>query len=146
VSAIAIEANSHVLVVDDLEDDVFLLMRALRKGGLTNPIDSLENGSLAVEHLKEGMNNGPGCKLPALVLLDIKMPVMDGHQVLAWIRAQPPLKDLPVYVLASSDLPEDLSRAQSSAASGYWVKPSSSQDFNDLVAKVKNALHQRPAM
>jgi two-component system response regulator len=143
MSSAALEANSHVLVVDDLEDDVLLLTRALRKGGVTNPIDSLENGSLAVEHLKERLDNGPGHELPALVLLDIKMPNMDGHEVLEWIRSQPPLRELPVYMLSSSAVREDIARAESSAASGYWVKPSSQPEYNDLVAKVKNALHQQ---
>jgi two-component system response regulator len=143
MSASKIPTNNRLLIVDDREDDVFLLKHALKKGGITNPIDSLENGSLAVEHLKASLGGNTGSELPAMVLLDVKMPLMDGHEVLTWIRSQPLLNNLAVYMLSSSQLPDDISKARNCAAAGYWVKPSSLPEYNDLVAKVKTALAAR---
>ena len=140
MSASKTTTNNPLLIVDDREDDVFLLKHALKKGGITNPIHSLENGSLAVEHLKASLSDVTGRDLPALVLLDIKMPLMDGHEVLAWIRTQPLLNNLAVYMLSTSQLPDDISKAQNGAAAGYWLKPSSLPEYNDLVTKVKTVL------
>ena len=135
-----LKANPRLLIVDDLDDDIFLLRHALKKGGVTSPIDSRENGSLAVEHLKSCLANLPGAVLPTLVLLDVKMPMMDGHQVLAWIRSQPALNNLAVYMFSSSPLPSDISRAEKSHAAGYWIKPGCTSEYDVIVAKIKTLL------
>jgi len=73
--------------------------------------------------------------LPELVLLDLKMPQVNGLEVLRWIRSQPGLRRLPVIVLTGSLLPEDTQRAYEAGANSYLVKP---LDFNGMMETMKN--------
>src|SRR5688572_12392047 len=110
--------DSAILLVEDNEDDVFLMRRALTTAGVTNPVFVVETGPNAVDYL-----SGAGAyqdrktyPLPAVVFLDLKLPLMSGHEVLAWIRAQRQLEGLLVVVLTSSSEPSDVRRSYSLGA------------------------------
>src|SRR5207244_2818726 len=75
---------------------------------------------------------------PDLLLLDLKMPRMDGFQVLDWLRRQPVLKRLPVVVFSSSPLDHDINRAYDLGASSFLVKPHENEKLNGLVEKLKS--------
>src|SRR5689334_6747280 len=113
--------NPYLYVVEDCDDDLFLLTRALRKNGITHPIESAADGAQGINYFKALLAEGPDpTGLPSLVLLDLKMPRLGGKEVLSWIRSQPPLHHLPVYVLSSSELDSDGSAVRASGASDYW--------------------------
>src|SRR5687767_14171504 len=126
--------DSAILLVEDNEDDVFLMRRALQNAGVTNPVFVVETGALAVDYLS---GTGPyqdrrQFPLPAAVFLDLKLPLMSGHEVLAWIRAQRQLEGLLVVVLTSSNEPSDVRRSYSLGANSYLMKPMSARQLMDL--------------
>ncbi len=123
-----------MLLVEDNEDDVFLMQRALKGALIKNPIQLAEDGSLAIEYLS---GTGKFCDraaypLPKAVFLDLKLPLMNGFEVLSWIRAQPHLKELPVIILSSSREPADVHRASHLGSDFYMVKPPKGSDLRAL--------------
>src|SRR5690242_16961152 len=98
------EAKSTVLLVEDNEEDAFLLRRALRRENIDCSLQLHEDGQQAIEYL-----GGTGkyadratYPFPSLVLLDLKLPYVHGFEVLAWLKSQPACKDLRVIILTSS--------------------------------------------
>lgn len=129
-------ARSIILLAEDDPDDVLLIQRAFRKARLANPVQIVGDGEEAVAYLA-----GRGCyadreryALPVLLLLDLKLPRKSGLEVLAWLRAQPGLKRLPVVVLTSSREAIDVNQAYDLGANSYLVKP---VDFDALLEMVK---------
>jgi len=127
-----------ILLVEDREDDVFLVRRAFEKAYLLNPLQVVRNGEEAVAYLKgEGTYaNRAGYPLPSLILLDLKLPGMDGFDVLRWIRQEPNFGSLPVIVLTSSEQIRDVNRAYQLGANSFLVKPTDFQ--NPLVSPERN--------
>lgn len=113
------ELLPSILLVDDDPDDVFTTKRLLLKAGVRNGIVTLGNGQEALDYLKGVCAAGPR---PCLLLLDLKLPRVDGFEVLSWIREQRQLRDLKVVVLSASDQAPDRQRARSLGANGYLVK------------------------
>lgn len=114
-----------ILLVEDAEDDVVLVQRAFRKSFRDVRIDVVRDGDAAVDYLA-----GDGAyadraahPLPALVLLDLKLPLRSGHEVLEWIRADRCVRRLPVVVLTNSRESADVHRAYDLGANSYLVKP-----------------------
>ena len=114
-----------ILLVDDCENDVLLMCTVFERAGLGQPLRFARDGEQAVAYLSGEGVYGDRIKfpLPAAMLLDLNMPGKNGFEVLAWIRAQPGLKRLPVYVLSASSRPEDIRRAYDLGANSYLVKP-----------------------
>lgn len=125
-----------ILVVEDNPDDVMLLQRAFRKANLMNPVRVVADGQAAVDYLegKPPYGDRDEYPLPALVLLDLKLPKRTGHEVLNWIREQPGLKRIPVAMLTSSRESPDINKAYDLGANSYLTKP---VDFDALLAMVK---------
>lgn len=126
--------DSAILIVEDNEDDVVLTKRALQHAGVSNPLFVVETGPDAIDYLS-GVNayrDRDKYPLPAVVFLDLKLPMMSGHEVLAWIRGQRRLEGLVVVVLTSSNEPSDLRRSYSLGANSYLVKPLTGQQLLDL--------------
>ena len=94
-----------VLVEND-PDDLFFLERALDKEGFARPVVHLRDGMEAMDYFSA--LQAPDANLPDIVLTDLKMPRMDGIDLLGWLRATPRLKDLPVIVLTSSSETSDI--------------------------------------
>lgn len=125
-----------ILVVEDNPDDVLLLQRAFRKANLMNPVQVVPDGQAALDYLSGAApyDDRSRYPIPALVLLDLKLPKRNGHEVLQWIRAQPGLRRLPVAVLTSSRESPDINRAYDLGANSYLAKP---VDFDALIEMVK---------
>src|SRR4051812_28573679 len=98
--------NQHILLAEDDPNDVLLIQRAFQKAGLRIALEVVADGEQAIEYLSgRGIySNREKYPLPFLLLLDLKMPGIDGFEVLQWIRGQPSLKRLLVVVLTSSIL------------------------------------------
>lgn len=131
--------GSTLLIADDSEDDRFLLAEAMRAADIVNPVQFVTDGKQAVDYL-----SGTGAfadrlkyPLPVLVLLDLKMPFMNGLQVLEWIRASP-LKRLPVIILSASSLPGDIERAYDLHVNSYLMKPSSLARLVTLLRAIRD--------
>src|SRR4029077_14924495 len=127
-------SHQPILIAEDDSDDAFLLMRAFGKAGITNPVDLVSDGQKAVNYLEEL----PRKKnlLPRLLVLDIKMPLLNGFDVLRWVRSQPGLKRLPVIVLTSSDEKKDINRAYDLGANSYLIKPPNLESLEVLATKL----------
>ena len=126
-----------VLIAEDDANDVFLLRRAFQKAGVHQPVVVFRNGQEVVDYLSRhsvGRQDGNHQTFPALLFLDLKMPMMDGFDVLNWLQDNPAVKKLPVVVLTSSNQEKDIRQAQSMGADDYLVKP---QQFEELVSLVK---------
>ncbi len=123
-----------ILVVDDREDDILMLKRAFAKAKVLNPIQVTRNGEEAIAYLKgEGrFSNRTEFPLPDLLLLDLKMPGLDGFDVIRWIKSQPELKALRIVVLTSSDAIIDVNLAYQLGANSFLVKPVEFQKFVEV--------------
>ncbi|HUR58339.1 MAG TPA: response regulator [Opitutaceae bacterium] len=126
--------DSPILVVEDNDDDAVLTRHALKVAGVTNPLFIVETGAAAIDYLTgaNDFKDRSRYPLPGVVFLDLKLPLMSGHEVLSWIRGQRHLEGLVVVVLTSSNEPSDLRRSYSLGANSYLVKPLTSRQLFDL--------------
>jgi len=125
----------RVLLVEDDEDHLFLIRRALRDlDGATVAVDEAANGEQAMTYLERARFDDK--VLPQLVLLDLKLPRLDGFEVLRRIRADSLLRTLPVVVLTSSEQDEDRERALRLGATWYVCKPTDGARFRAEVQQV----------
>ncbi len=113
-----------ILIADDDEDDRLLLEYAFSKAYVKCQLRLVGNGEEAITYLlgKRPYDDREAFPMPSLVLLDLKMPMIDGYQVLEWLQTRPELKILPVVVHSGSMLPEDMARTASLGAKDYHVK------------------------
>ena len=116
-----------ILLVEDNPDDAGLTMRSLKKNNLSNNLLHLEDGEEALEYLEKHNHN----KLPKVILLDLKMPKVDGLEVLRIIKKDPILKLIPVVILTSSKEEQDLVQSYSLGANSYIRKPIDFDNFMD---------------
>lgn len=121
----------HFLLVEDDDDHATILIRTLRQNRIANAIDRVADGADALAYLRR---EGPysGKSRPDIVLLDLKLPQMDGHDVLAAIKADPELRSIPVVVLTTSDAELDRARAYELHANSYLVKPVDFERFRQM--------------
>jgi CheY-like chemotaxis protein len=114
-----------ILLVEDDPDDVFFIENAFKKAGMTDALRVARDGEEAVDYLLGRGARADRVKnpLPALVLLDLKLPRKSGLEVLEWRRTQPELMRIPVVVLTSSQTNADISAAYERGANSYLVKP-----------------------
>jgi len=127
------EAPRTILLAEDRDDDILLLQRAFKKGGVPYPINVVRDGEEAIRYLS-GLgrySNRELYPIPVLFLLDLTLPGTDGFEVLRWIRSQPEFVDLPVVVLTQSNRIRDANQAYRLGAYSFIVK---TDDFQDAVA------------
>jgi two-component system response regulator len=130
--------TKSILLVEDNQSDIELTRRAYERAKLPNPLVIVKDGQEALDYLLcEGVHaNRPTTELPALVLLDIKLPKKDGIDTLRCIREHPVTKRLLVVMLTSSIEEKDIADSYDSGANSYIRKP---VDFNEF-AEMLNAI------
>jgi len=121
-----------ILLAEDGDNDVLLIKRAFAKANILNPLYVVRDGEETIMYMNgEGkFANRDEYPLPDLLLLDLKMPGIDGFEVLRWIREQPGLSALRILVLTSSEHMRDVNQAYRLGANSFLVKP---HDFNDFI-------------
>ncbi len=128
-----------VLYVEDEEGDLTLMQLAFKRVGLGSALHSVPDGKNAIQYLA-GENSYADRQrhpMPAVLLLDLNLPVVSGFQVMEWMRHRPELKDLAVIVFSSSTLPVDKDRAKELGAKEFIEKPSSARGFGEVVKSLK---------
>ena len=133
------ETPRPILAAEDEESDRLILELVYQRANLPPPLVIVRDGQEAVDYL-----SGTGrfadrsvYPLPGLLLLDLKMPRMNGFDVLSWLETQPQFKALPAVVLSSSSDDSDIKKARQLGAREYFVKP---HKFDDLV-KIVHQIH-----
>jgi len=127
-----------ILLVEDSQRDEELALRALRKNNIKNEVVIARDGAEALDYLfATGAHAGRNtAKLPTVVLLDIKLPKIDGLEVLRRIRADERTKLLPVVILTSSKEDKDLLAGYSSGANSFVRKPIEFAEFSDAIRQL----------
>lgn len=128
-----------ILLAEDEETDVLLLRRAFREAQLLHPLHVVSDGQEAIEFLSQRCRP-PYDLLPALTILDLKMPRRNGMDVLQWKRDQPVICGLPAIVFSSSSHRADIEQAYALGANGYFVKPPSIAERADFARLIKQWL------
>src|SRR5438105_15117024 len=130
--------DATVLLAEDDPDDILLTQIAFEKARLANPLQVVRDGEEAIAYF-----NGTGeyanrtvHPLPILVLLDLKMPRMNGFQVLEWLRKDPSFERLPVAIMTSSDHDPHITRAYQLGADSYLRKPPDAAALLALVQRL----------
>ena len=127
-----------ILLVEDNDEDVFLLRRALRKASVSCSLQVATDGEEAIDYLagRGVFADRSSHPLPSLVLLDLKLPYVNGFEVLAWITTQSAYKDLRVIILTSSGEEPDRAKAELFGIREYFLKPPTAE----LIARVAQAV------
>jgi CheY-like chemotaxis protein len=126
-----------LLLVEDNPNDVELTLSALSEARLANEIVVANDGEQALDYLfRRGRHEGRTSQNPAVILLDLKMPKVDGHEVLRQIRASELLRLIPVVVLTSSREEKDLYSSYNKGANAYVVKPVDFAEFIEAIGKL----------
>jgi CheY-like chemotaxis protein len=131
-----------ILLVENNQDDILLILRAFQRAGVTRRIQAVTTGMHALAYLQgtHPYYDREKHPLPALVLLDIKMPGMDGFEVLGWIRSQPEFFELCVVMLTNSDHIRDANEAYHLGANSFLVKPLDFQNAGELARSLDTVL------
>jgi two-component system, response regulator len=128
-----------ILLVEDSADDYDATMRSFKRAHLTNPIHWCKSGQDALDYLKHGGAYGQHTiASPALILLDLNMPGLDGKKVLAIIKQDPALRKIPIIILTTSSDSRDVTQCYELGASTYIQKP---VEFDGLIlaaARIKD--------
>jgi CheY-like chemotaxis protein len=127
-----------VLLVEDDDGHARLLEKNLRRGGVVNQLVRVADGQEAVDYMSRtgSYEDSTRYPLPSVVLLDVRMPRLDGFEVLAYLKSDPELMRIPVIMLTSTDNQNEINRAYKMGANGYVVKPVGIESFIDRVVKL----------
>ena len=127
----------EILLVEDSDADAEMTVRTLRRRGIANRIERVHDGVEALDYLRvQGAHAGRRTGMPRLVLLDLKMPRMDGLQVLREMKADARLRKVPVVMMTSSREEGDLMESYELGVNSYVVKPVDFGEFAETVAQV----------
>ncbi|CAM2807213.1 response regulator [Rariglobus hedericola] len=134
------KTSKIILLVEDDPNDRFLFTRAAQKAGITDPVQSASDGQEAIDYLT---GSGPFSDrlrypLPDLVVLDLKLPLATGFEVLSAARQHPVTRHVPVVMLTSSQSEADITQAHALGANAYLVKPPSPEELLNLVRSIKD--------
>lgn len=126
--------DKQILLIEDNADDRDLTIRAFKKSNVPNPVAVARDGAEALTML---LGDGHGNQdLPVLILLDLNMPKVGGLEVLRRIRADPRTRAVPVVILTSSEVEDDLRSAYDLGANGYVRKPIDPSKFTEVITAV----------
>src|SRR5581483_7635926 len=127
--------RTDILLVEDNPNDIKLTLHAFKMANLANTIHVARDGVEAIEFLfgTEATSNGKIPEMPKLILLDLKLPRLDGHEVLKRIKGDPRTCGIPVVMLTSSSEERDVMRTYQTGANSYIVKPVDFEQFTESV-------------
>lgn len=131
-------ARHCVLLVEDEPGDARLIQEAFAAATFKCRLDQAADGIEAMAHLRGIVDGSVDSRLPDLVLLDINMPRMNGHEVLAAMKADRRLREIPVVVFTTSIMPRDVTRAYSEGAAGYVAKPLEVAALFEAIQEIEN--------
>ena len=131
--------KKNILYVEDDENDVFLVERAFRQAGIDTPLQVVRDGQVALDYLAGAGDfaDRQAHPLPFLILLDLKLPKINGFQVLEWLSRQPHLKKLVVVVFSASAAEADVARAYELGANSYVKKPARMEETVEMANLLK---------
>ena len=129
-------SESVILLVEDNPKDEALTLRALKKANIVNKVVVAHDGAEAVEYLLGTTADGSRNELPQLILLDLKLPKLDGHEVLRRIRGDARTRLLPVVILTTSVEDKDRLQGYSLGANSYVRKPVDFAEFAEAVVQM----------
>jgi CheY-like chemotaxis protein len=133
-----LKSNGIILLIEDNPDDEVLTLRAVKKNRITNPVVVMHNGVEALDYLfAVGTFTGREISdLPALILLDLKLPKLDGLEVLRHLRANQHTRLIPVVVLTTSNEEQDIIESYRRGANSYVHKPVGFEKFTEAVEQL----------
>ncbi|MBI5140835.1 MAG: response regulator [Nitrospirae bacterium] len=132
-----IDQSIHILLVEDNPDDVELALHALKKNNILNPIDVARDGQEALDYLlREGKYADYKAGMPGLILLDLKLPKVDGIEIIRIIKGNEKLKRIPIVVLTSSKEERDVVESYNLGVNSYIRKPVDFDQFVDTVRHI----------
>lgn len=131
--------KAPILLVDDDENDLYLLKYALNQAGVANKVITAVDGQESLDYLfgREKFGDREVYPLPSLLLLDLKLPLKSGFEVLREVRAAPRFRNLVVIVVSASGHMEDVQRAYELGANSYIMKPSGMDELRRIAELVK---------
>lgn len=125
-----------ILLVEDNEDDIRIMRRVFEKVKLLNIMSVVHNGQEALDFIySQGKYKESKHPAPGLILLDIRMPVMDGFEVLEKLKADPNYKKIPVIMLTTSDREEDVAKSYQNGTCSFVTKPVNFLDFIKIMER-----------
>jgi CheY-like chemotaxis protein len=127
-----------ILVVDDSNDDLFFIKRALDRVGIGKTVNSVHDGQEAIEYLcgNGKFSDRQKYPFPTIILSDLKMPRMNGFELLRWVRDHPDCGVIPTILLTSSAIEADVREAYRLGANAYMVKPSKPEEMDELLRRL----------
>ena len=127
---------ANILLVEDNEGDIVLILEAFEELKLKAEINIAKNGQEALDYLFERGTKNKSIK-PDLILLDINIPIYNGHEVLKQIKEDPILKKTPVIMLTTSTNQKDINKAYQNHCNSYVKKPLNVDEFLDAILKIE---------
>lgn len=127
----------NILLVEDNPGDVFLIQRMLEVCALQYKLHRVDNGQAAIEFLHQHLTFAEAPS-PQLILLDLNLPILNGKEVLAKIKTDPHLCQIPVVVLSTSNAPEDIEESYRLKADYYVTKPGSYSELDEKAQDIHN--------
>jgi CheY-like chemotaxis protein len=124
----------HILLVEDNDDHAELVARQLSEQKMPNRLTRLSDGQEALDYLfHNGKFASEHTSRPSIILVDLRLPKVDGIEVIRQIKADKELRNIPTVVLTTSDAERDIAKAYENHANSYIVKPVDFQKFRDLM-------------
>ncbi len=125
--------HCHILYADDDSDDQLFLNESLSSSGLTANMICVNNGEEAISYLE----HTPAAELPALIILDLNMPKLNGRETLSYLKAKPQLAGIPVIILTTSNSVIEKKQCTLIGADFYFTKPQNIKGYQRLVQEFK---------
>lgn len=127
-----------ILYVEDSKDDVFFMNKAFERNNIKNRLYIVQNGEEALDYLfhRNQYAQAESFPAPGLMVLDLKLPRIDGVEVLRIIKGDPNLRTIPVIMLTTSTDQRDVDRCYDIGVNSYLVKPTQHELFNDLIGMI----------
>ncbi|MFN3641198.1 MAG: response regulator [Flavobacterium sp.] len=128
--------KAHILLVEDNEGDILLTIEAFEESKIQTNISVVKNGKDALDFVFQ-REQFKDVERPDIILLDINIPIFNGHEVVQQLKNDPVLKKIPVIMLTTSSNPKDINRAYDNHTNSFVTKPIEMKDFLDAVLKIE---------